>query len=90
MGRELPRVAAYVLGVLGLMLPFTAWLIEQEHIEAIKVVVVLWKDIVAGGLAVALCYGIDAIVDLAWDLIQSRQREQVLIAQLKEQNEQGK
>ena len=29
-GRELPRVAAYMLGVLGLMLPYSRWLWMQE------------------------------------------------------------
>ncbi len=90
MGRDLPRVAAYVLGVLGLMLPYTAWLYGYGHIEAIKAIEILWKDIIAGGLAVVLCYGIDVIVDLAWDLIQSREREKVLTEQLKELHEQGK
>ncbi len=87
LGRELPRIAAYALGVLGMMLPFTMWLVEQRYEEVVRV---LWIVIVAGGLSVVVCYGIDAIVDLMWDQMQSRQREQVLTDQLRNRDEQGK
>lgn len=74
-GQDLPRPVAYILGVLGLMVPFTAWLHEQgEH----HVVVVLWGVIVAGGVAVLLCYLIDWIVDLIWEKRQALEREKAL------------
>ncbi len=87
MGRELPRIIAYVLGVLGMMLPFTIWLIEHGYIE---IVGILWTVIIAGGLSVAACYGLDAIVDMRWDQMETRQREKVLTNQLRNHDEQGK
>jgi hypothetical protein len=74
-GAELPRPVAYILGVLGLMVPFSLWLYEQHDI---RVLVVLWGVILAGGIAVILCYFIDWVVDLIWDKRQALQRERAL------------
>jgi len=80
-GRELPRVAAYMLGVLGLMLPYSRWLWMRGAIQAQEAIMVLWIVIVAGGLSVLVCYGIDAIVDLAWSKREAEQRERALMEQ---------
>lgn len=77
-GRELPRVAAYALGVLGLMLPYSRWLWVQGMIQAQEAVKVLWIVIVTGGLSVLVCYGIDAIIDLAWSKRECEQRERLM------------
>jgi hypothetical protein len=47
--RKLPRLAAYVLGVLGMMLPFTVLLIYWRESQ---VLIALWLVIGSGGLAV--------------------------------------
>ncbi len=54
-GRELPRVAAYTLGVLGLMLPFSAWLLDRREIFILQV---LWFVIGTGGMTVLALYGL--------------------------------
>lgn len=78
-GRDLPRPAAYVLGVLGLMLPFTAWLSEHGQFEIMKI---LWQVILAGGLSVLAAYGLDRYIELELRSIEAAERE----AQLREQH----
>jgi hypothetical protein len=80
-GKELPRVAAYTFGVLGLMLPYSRWLWMRDVIQAQEAIMMLWIVIVTGGLSVLVCYGIDAIVDLAWGKREAEQRERVLLEQ---------
>jgi hypothetical protein len=66
LGRELPRVWAYVVGVLGFLLPVTVlywrWdvvglMVAWSHLVA------LWACVVASGLAVVLGYAIDGIAN---------------------------
>jgi len=72
-GRELPRVAAYTFGVLGLMAPFTAWLWERGEMEIIRM---LWMVIIAGGLMVLALYGLDRYTRLEMrDLEAKEERE---------------
>ncbi len=71
-GRELPRVAAYSLGLLGLMLPFTAWLWKRNDLEIIQV---LWIVIIAGGLTVFALYGLDRYIELEWLRMEATERE---------------
>ena len=61
-----------MLGVCGLMIPFTAWLYERGEIE---VAVRLWMVIVAGGVSVLALYGLDAIKDLYWKEREASERE---------------
>ena len=81
-GRELPKVMAYALGVLGLMLPYSRWLWMQGVVQAQEAIVVLWVVIITGGLSVLVCYGIDTVTDLAWGKREAEQREQALKEQL--------
>lgn len=74
-GRELPRPIAYILGVLGLIAPFSLYEWEQGNQQ---VVITLWIFVCAGGLSVLACYGIDAIIDLYWGKRHAEQREQQL------------
>jgi hypothetical protein len=76
-GHELPRLMAYGLGSLGLMLPFTWWLALNNPAKA-EIIRVLWMVMMAGGLSVVLCWGLDWIVDLMWRMKGSAQREQAL------------
>lgn len=65
MGRKLHPTLAYIIGVLGLMVPFTFWLVEMPR-DHMVIAVVLWKTIVSGGASVLICYGVDALVDDKW------------------------
>lgn len=71
-GRDLPRPAAYILGVLGLMVPFTVWLIRND---LFGVAISLWRVIVAGGLVVMALYGLDHYIHLAWRDLEATERE---------------
>jgi hypothetical protein len=54
--RDLPRLAAYVLGVLALAGPLTALFVRWK---AWMPLAGLWSVIVSGGLAVMVAYGVD-------------------------------
>lgn len=65
-GRELPRLLAYIIGLLALVLPLTAlyswWAIHQPiwgwaHLAA------LWAVVCAGGGAVLLAYATDWLLE---------------------------
>lgn len=60
-GRELPRLMAYTLGLLGMMGPLTAWLWDRGEVEVIQT---LWTVIVSAGLMVFALYGLDHYLDL--------------------------
>jgi hypothetical protein len=77
-GRDLPRVAAYALGVLGLMVPFTVWLMGRGERD---IALTLWIAIVSGGMMVLMLYGLDHVIDLEWKVREGSERE----VQLKEQ-----
>jgi hypothetical protein len=74
-GRDLPRLAAYVLGVLGFMVPITVWLLEQHEFVILQV---LWLAILAGGTSVLALYGLDHVVELDWRSRESEQREALM------------
>jgi hypothetical protein len=78
-GRELPRLIAYGLGALGLMGPFTAWLIEHGNIE---IAITLWMILPAGGLAVGLLYLLDWMINQVWGKQEAEQREAALTERL--------
>lgn len=65
LGRKLHPTLAYIIGVLGLMVPFTFWLVEMPR-DHMVIALVLWKTIVSGGAAVLICYGFDALIDKLW------------------------
>lgn len=71
-GKELPRLIAYGLGVLGLMGPFTAWLLERSHRD---IAIMLWAVLSAGGLAVGALYLFDWTVNLMWRKREAEQLE---------------
>jgi hypothetical protein len=71
-GKELPRPIAYAFGVVGLMVPFTAWLIEQSEMSTAWM---LWKVIVAGGMMVLALYGLDHYRLLMWKDREATERE---------------
>ena len=71
-GKKLPRLAAYTLGLLGMMGPFTGWLWQIGEYEVIKM---LWAVIMAAGLTVFALYGLDHYLDLIMKDIESVERE---------------
>lgn len=73
---DLPRLAAYVIGMCGVIIPLSylywRWIdfppsAESNHLIA------LWADVIASGLAVGLAYGFDWVVSrvaLSFDLAE--------------------
>ena len=65
--RDLPRVAAYILGVLALHLPLTGlyiyWASSGVDVDKHAHLVALWVVTIGGGLAVLSAYGIDWLLD---------------------------
>lgn len=80
LGRELPRLAAYTLGLLGMMVPFSLWLMDRGEIEIMQT---LWIVIISAGATVFALYGLDHYFDLEKHKIESTQREQVMSRSLK-------
>lgn len=72
-GRDLPRLAAYTLGSLGMMGPLTAWLWQIGEYEVIKA---LWLVVIAAGMMVFALYGLDHYLDLIMKDIEATEREQ--------------
>jgi uncharacterized membrane protein len=59
LGKELPRVSAYILGVAGMMIPFSVLLVVWNEWMTL---IGLWVVILASGLAVVLVYAIDSLL----------------------------
>jgi len=79
-GRELPRPAAYVLGVLGFALPYAMWLWERgATAEMLALAAVLAA---AGGAVVAL-YALDWALRAAWERKEALARERQLAQMVK-------
>lgn len=87
LGRELPRLGAYTLGMLGMMAPLSAWLMDRGEIEIVQT---LWAVICASGLTVFALYGLDRYLELQKRNVEAGQREQAMSAMLKDKDEQGR
>lgn len=65
--RDLPRVIAYVLGVLAIQVPLSGlilyWRSCCAHIGAVEYVIAIWVITVGGGAAVYSAYGVDWLLD---------------------------
>jgi len=72
-GRELPRLAAYTLGLLGMMVPLTVWLLEKGAMEIIQV---LWSVVIVAGMTVFALYGLDHYLSLIMRDIEATEWEQ--------------
>lgn len=75
-GKQLPRPLAYVLGTLGMMGPFTAWLMERGQVET---AIMLWLVLGAGGVIVLITYLVDWIYGLVVSLRETREREKAAL-----------
>lgn len=78
-GKDLPRLLAYGFGVLGLMVPFTVWLLERGNQE---IAIMLWLVLSAGGLAVGALYLFDWVIIQVWSKREAEQRERELMERL--------
>jgi len=90
LGKELPRLAAYTLGLLGMMVPLSAWLMDRNEIEILQTI---WMVVCAAGMTVFALYGLDHYLELQRRDIEAGLREQVMTDMLKskpnEQSEQA-
>jgi fatty acid desaturase len=64
LGRELPRLAAYVLGVLALALPLTVLFLAVGDLPGAQAAAALWLVILFCGLATILAYTVDHTLEL--------------------------
>lgn len=80
LGKDLPRLAAYVIGVLGMIVPLSV-LYGMQSLNNTETVIALWSTVAASGAAVSNAYGLDWVLRrlaLAGDLgeiLQIRERE---------------
>ena len=74
-------VLCYTLGVLGLMLPYSAWMLMQG---AAHQVIVLWSVILSGGAAVAISYFADWLHKKILDGQDALERESEVYSDLRE------
>ena len=74
-GKELPRLAAYVFGVLGFVVPFSVWLYFRVDTQ---ILITLWEVIAVAGGTVFAAYGAEHYADLSTGDVESREREKLL------------
>lgn len=75
-GRKLPRLAAYILGMSAILLPFTYWMMRQpECLPAWIVTAGLWVIVCAAGLADVLCYALDKSLEFRSRALDAEERE---------------
>jgi|SRR6185436_19906750 len=77
LGKQLPRIPAYVLGVLALAVSLTALYLHWGDYRALYA---LWAVIITGGLAVFIVYKIDAGIDDHNARIEAEEREKKIRA----------
>lgn len=71
LGKDLPRVAAYVMGVLAMLVPLTLLFLVWGWMQGAQAlhlygwaVAAMWLVAVSGGAAVMACYLVDGWLDL--------------------------
>jgi hypothetical protein len=73
-GEELPRLAAYTLGLLGMMVPLSVWLWDSNECAVMQI---LWAVIASAGITVFALYGFDRYLDLIMRDIEATEREKL-------------
>ena len=76
LGKDLPRPAAYVLGVLAFAVPYGVWLWRRAPMAAMALAAV----VAAAGAAVVGLYALDWVLDAARARKEAEAREQVIKA----------
>lgn len=64
LGRDLPRPAAYVLGVLSIMAPISVLFILIPWLSGWRAVVAMWYVVISAGAATILAYLIDVVLQM--------------------------
>ena len=82
--RKLPRLAAYTLGLLGMMGPYTVWLMDRGEVEMVQT---LWMVIIAAGGTVFALYGLDRYLDNERVRAEAAQRERIMQSMLKDKGD---
>jgi len=76
LGRKLPRVAAYALGMLAVLIPFTLLvLLKADDLTTCQIVVALWVIVFVAGIADAGCYALDHMLEYRSRAIDAEERE---------------
>lgn len=83
-GIDLPRLVAYVLGLLGMMVPLSLWLMDHDEIVMLKT---LWLVVLSAGGAVFMAYGVDRVMQIERENAEAKRREQVMAASLKDKGD---
>jgi 4-hydroxybenzoate polyprenyltransferase len=90
LGKDLPRLGAYTLGLLGMMVPLSAWLMVRNEIEILQTI---WMVVFSAGLMVFALYGFDHYLEMERSNAEKSKREKVMVEMLKgehdEQSEQA-
>lgn len=84
LGKDLPRLIAYVLGVLGMMVPLSLWLMDHGEIEIMQTI---WIVIVSAGLTVFALYGLDRHLELERNDADGKDIQTVMAKSLKEKDD---
>src|SRR5689334_5648918 len=58
--RDLPRLLAYILGMLGIILPVSGLFIYQQAWNSL---IALWAVVIASGVATVKAYGLDWLLN---------------------------
>lgn len=81
---DLPRLVAYVLGLLGMMVPLSLWLMDHHEILILQT---LWAVVMSAGGAVFMAYGVDRVMQTERENAEAKRREQVMAASLKDKGD---
>jgi hypothetical protein len=77
--RELPRVAAYIIGTLAYLVPlsvlFATWDMTSVVVPAYVHLSAVWACVVASGAAVVVVRLADWMIDMVWSSREAAQRE---------------
>ncbi len=77
LGRKLPHIAAYTLGMLAVLLPFTLLVVlrKESCIAWWQPVIELWVIVFAAGAADAGCYALDQTLEYRARALDAEERE---------------
>jgi hypothetical protein len=77
--KDLPKIPAYVLGVLAFAVPITVLFTVIPGWVSSEIVLALWVIIIAAGLGTVGCYNLDTLVYHRARAEESEEREQRLL-----------
>lgn len=83
-GADLPRLVAYVLGLLGMMVPLSLWLMDQGELEILQT---LWCVVLSAGGAVFMAYGVDHVLMRERESVDGKHLHQVMAESLKDKGD---